>query len=93
MSTNRLLVTLSLAAVLGGSACLPASAGDGCETYGKLALQQQKDNQAHKCGLSGREWSANIKEHIDWCSGVTAQDWQAMLKKRTQALEACKQKS
>lgn len=93
MSKIRSLAALSVAAAVSSAAMLPAYAADGCETYGKLALQQQKDNEALKCGLSGPEWSSKLKDHIDWCQGVTAQEWQAMLKKRTVALDACKQKS
>lgn len=70
-----------------------AMAADGCETYGRLALQQQKQNESMKCGYSGSEWSSDLKAHVGWCSGVSPQDWQDMLKKRTQKLEECKSKS
>jgi hypothetical protein len=93
MSNIRRLAALSLAAVMVPASLVPAIAADACETYGKLALQQQKDNEQLKCGLSGNEWSADLKAHIKWCSEVSAQDWQAMLKKRQDALAACKSKS
>lgn len=88
----RKFAALSLAAALGALSFVPAALADGCETYGKLALGQQKDNDSRKCGLSGAEWSSDLKAHIAWCSSVSPQDWQAMLKKRQNALDACKSK-
>ena len=86
----RKTATHSLAIALGVLSFVPAAFADGCETYGKLALQQQKDNESRKCGLSGSEWSSDLKAHISWCSSVSPQDWQAMLKKRKDALDGCK---
>jgi hypothetical protein len=86
----RTTAALSLAVVLATLGFAPGALADNCDTYGKLALQQQKDNESRKCGLSGSEWSSNLKAHISWCSSVPPQDWQAMLKKRREALESCK---
>lgn len=84
---------LSLAALLGTLAVAPAAfAQANCETYGKLALQQQKDNEAAKCGLTGQEWSTDLKGHIDWCTKVGPDKWKPQLQLRTAALEACKAK-
>ncbi len=54
--------------------------------YGKLALQQQKENEASKCGFSGAEWSPDLKAHIAWCSSVGPDQWKAQLQKRKQQL-------
>lgn len=91
LKTTKLAVFSGSAAIL---ACglAPSAFADSCESYGKLSMQQQKDNEANKCGLSGSEWSSDLKAHVAWCSGVSPQDWQAMLKKRQSALESCKNK-
>jgi hypothetical protein len=92
MLNIRKFAAVSLATVLGAAGVVPPASAEGCDTYGKLALQQQKDNEASKCGLSGPEWSSDLKAHIGWCSSVSPQDWQAMLKKRQSALAVCKNK-
>jgi hypothetical protein len=69
-----------------------AAAETPCETYGKLALQQQKDNEAAKCGLTGQEWSTDLKGHVDWCMKVGPDKWKEQLQTRTAALTACKSK-
>lgn len=86
----RKIAALSLAAgVATAMAVAGAQAAEGCETYGKLALQQQKQNESNKCGFSGAEWSSDLKAHISWCNGVSPQEWQQMLKKRTDMLSGC----
>ena len=67
-----------------------AGAQANCDTYGKLALQQQKENEAFKCGFSGPEWSNDLKAHIDWCAGVAPDQWKIQLQTRTQKLTKCK---
>ncbi len=67
-----------------------AEAQANCEMYGKLALQQQKENEASKCGFSGAEWSPDLKAHIAWCSSVCPDQWKAQLQKRKQQLDTCK---
>lgn len=84
---------VALAALLG--VATQSSAGlaqANCDTYGKLALQQQKENEAGKCGFSGPEWSSDLKAHIAWCGGVGPDQWKVELQKRAQQLEACKSK-
>ncbi len=84
---------LTAGVLIGWAALAPAAmAQANCETYGKLALQQQKDNEAAKCGLSGQEWSTDLKGHIDWCTKVGPDKWKVQLQQRTSALEACKAK-
>jgi hypothetical protein len=93
MSIMRTLVAFTAVAALGGAALAPAaSAQANCETYGKLALQQQKENETAKCGFTGPEWSPDLKAHIDWCTKVGPDKWKEQLTMRTQALNACKAK-
>ena len=92
MLKTRKFAALSLVAAVGTTSFVPAALAEGCDTYGKLALTQQKDNESSKCGLSGAEWSSDLKAHIAWCSGVAPLESQALLKKRQDALEACKNK-
>ena len=93
MQTTRTLATVALAALTGAAGfATTASAQANCETYGKLALQQQKENAANKCGFKGPEWSSDLKAHIAWCGGVGPDQWKAQLQTRTQQLAACKAK-
>ncbi len=82
-----LLASLAVGAVV---AAQPAAAQANCETYGKLALQQQKENESLKCGFSGPEWSGDLKAHVGWCSSVGPEEWKVQLQSRTQQLAQCK---
>jgi hypothetical protein len=68
-----------------------ANAQANCDTYGKLALQQQKENEAGKCGFAGPEWSADLKAHMAWCAGVGPDQWKIQLQTRAQKLAASKE--
>jgi hypothetical protein len=93
MPAHRSGFAVTVGVLLGcGALASSAMAQATCETYGKLALQQQKDNEAAKCGLSGQEWSTDLKGHIDWCTKVGPDKWKVQLQQRTAALEACKAK-
>ena len=93
MPAQRLGLPFTVGVLLGFAALAPAAMAQGnCETYGKLALQQQKDNEAGKCGLTGQEWSTDLKGHIDWCTKVGPDKWKEQLQQRTAALQACKSK-
>jgi hypothetical protein len=84
---------VAVVSVIGLAAGAAGALADGCETYGKLALQQQKENESRKCGFTGAEWSSDLKAHIAWCAGVSPQEWQAKLQGRKQQLDECKSKS
>jgi hypothetical protein len=58
--------------------------------YGKLALDQQKENDALKCGFKGPEWSSDLKAHVAWCGSVGPDQWKVQLQQRKQKLDACK---
>lgn len=93
MSAYRSRLSLTVGFMLGLTALAPVALADAnCDTYGKLALQQQKDNEAGKCGLSGPEWSTDLKGHVDWCTKVGPDKWKQQLQARTVALAACKSK-
>lgn len=63
-----------------------------CETYGKLAIEQQQENIDAKCGFTGPEWSPDLKAHLAWCGSVGPDQWKAELQKRKQKLDACRAK-
>lgn len=86
----RTWAAASLAALTFAGAASEAGAQANCEMYGKLALQQEKENVASKCGFSGPEWSADLKAHIAWCNSVGPDQWKAQLQKRKQQLDTCK---
>jgi hypothetical protein len=93
MQITRTLAAVALAALSGATGfATAASAQANCETYGKLALQQQQENVQAKCGFSGPEWSPDLKAHIAWCGGVGPDQWKVQLQKRKQQLDACKAK-
>ncbi len=93
MSILRTTAAFGVALFAGAAVLAPAAnAQANCETYGKLALGQQKLNEANKCGFSGAEWSSDLKAHIAWCSGVGPDEWKVQLQTREQQLAACKSK-
>ena len=90
MLSPRLMVAGCVAALLGTAGLTSeAPAQANCEMYGKLAIQQQQENEARQCGLTGDEWNSDLKRHIDWCGGVPPDQWKVELQKRQQALDAC----
>jgi hypothetical protein len=86
MPARRITVLATLFAV-----ALPASAfaQANCETYGKLALQQQKDNEANQCGLTGPDWHSDLKDHVTWCTKVGPDKWKEQIQNRNTALADC----
>lgn len=92
MRTLRSYAAASLTAMIGaaGLAAGAAAAESTCETYGRLALQQQQENLEGKCGFTGPQWSSDLKAHIAWCAGVGPDTWKGELKRRQQQLDACK---
>ncbi|HML44460.1 MAG: hypothetical protein JNN24_10425 [Hyphomicrobium zavarzinii] len=93
MLTPRLSAAACLTALVGVAGLASgASAQANCDTYGKLAIQQQQENVALKCGFTGPEWSPDLKAHVAWCGGVGPDQWKVQLQKRKQQLDACKAK-
>lgn len=92
MPTPRLSMAACVALFGVAGLATGAHAQANCETYGKLAIQQQQENVAEKCGFSGPEWSPDLKAHIAWCGGVGPDQWKSELQKRKQQLDACKSK-
>jgi hypothetical protein len=91
MSMVRTLGLAGAAMLAAGLAAAPqAHAQANCDTYAKLALQQQKENEALKCGFSGPEWSGDLRAHVGWCSSVGPEEWKVQLQNRTQQLAQCK---
>ena len=91
MLVLRTSAALAVCAILGAAGFAPAAnAQANCDTYGKLALQQEKENEAFKCGFSGPDWSSDLKAHIAWCGGVSPEQWKVQLQARTQKLSKCK---
>lgn len=94
MSTIRISAALGLAAVLATMTAAPQShAQTSCDWYAKTALKQQQENEQKKCGLSGAEWSSDLKAHMTWCASVAPDAWKAAAQKRDQALATCAKKS
>jgi hypothetical protein len=93
MPSSRTIKTAAMAiAVVGASLFGAVSAhASGCATYGKLSLQQQRQNEQKNCGFSGPSWSSDLRKHIQWCSSVGPDQWKAELQKREKMLaQECK---
>ncbi len=91
MPIYRTCAALAAAAFLGAAwFAPPANAQANCATYGKLSLQQQKDNESYKCGFAGPEWSSDLKAHMAWCGTVGPDQWKQSLQGREQKLAGCK---
>lgn len=93
MSRMKTWAALSIAAA-GGMTMLAsgAAAQANCDTYGRLAIQQQQENVRLKCGFGGPEWSGNLAEHKSWCGNVGPDQWKVQLQKRERALAGCASK-
>lgn len=79
-----------LTAGLFGLASAPSAfAQANCEMYAKLAVQQQRQNESSGCKQTGADWSADLKNHMTWCTSASPQEWQAALQRRKQALDTC----
>lgn len=94
LTTSGRWGALGVLAALAGVAGLAsdASAQANCDTYGKLALQQQAENVELKCGFTGPEWSPDLKAHVAWCGTVGPDQWKVQLQTRKQQLDACRAK-
>jgi hypothetical protein len=82
-------VTAAITGVVTMVGSTSASAQATCDMYGRLALQQMQQNIQQKCGLTGPEWSSDLKAHMTWCGGVGPDQWKVQLQKRDQALATC----
>ncbi|HRO51319.1 MAG TPA: hypothetical protein PLW75_14355 [Hyphomicrobium sp.] len=90
MPSLRLAGARCAAVLFAAAAAAPhAAAQANCEMYGKLAIQQQQENEERACGFSGDAWSTDLKRHVDWCGGVAPDRWRMELQKRQQALDDC----
>lgn len=78
----------TLAALMGlSAAATTAMAQANCVMYGKLAIQQQKENVQRKCGFTGPAWSENLRAHISWCGTVGPGQWKTELQRRDSMLK------
>lgn len=86
----RLGLAATLAFVAIGGTVQVAEAS-GCATYGRISLQQQRENEQRSCGFSGPSWSADLRKHVQWCNSVGPDQWKAQLQQRAKMLaERCK---
>lgn len=92
MRTRRLSAGCLTAIMAVAGLTSAAGAQANCDTYGKLALQQQQENADAKCGFEGPSWSPDLKAHIAWCASVSPDQWKVQLQSRKQQLDTCKAK-
>ncbi|MEZ5849820.1 MAG: hypothetical protein R3D68_04100 [Hyphomicrobiaceae bacterium] len=89
---RRPIVAFIMAAGLAGLASGHAAAQANCESYAKIALKQQQDNQQFKCGFKGDGWSADLRAHSGWCAGVSPDVWKKAIQERHKDLEVCRKR-
>ncbi len=77
------VAAITLTASMAGTAHAQAN----CAMYGKLAIQQQKENLQRNCGFSGVAWSTDLRGHIAWCAKVGPAQWKAELQRRASMLK------
>lgn len=92
MSTPRNSAACLTAVLAAAGLASGAQAQANCDTYGKLALQQQQENVDGKCGFTGPAWSPDLSAHMAWCGSVGPDQWKIQLQTRKQQLDACKAK-
>ena len=85
---SLMLVAVCAAPVL--VAASGANAGDNCESYARLTLQQAKQNIDKRCNFQGARWSLDANQHRAWCKEVGPAGWRAELKLRNDMLAGCK---
>ncbi|MEO1694982.1 MAG: hypothetical protein AAFR55_07065 [Pseudomonadota bacterium] len=88
-SFGRRIAACGVALTLTVSAASPAFAQAQCATYGKLSLQQQRQNVQKSCNFAGPSWSTDLRKHIKWCASVGPDQWKAELQKRAKMLTEC----
>ena len=62
-----------------------------CADHASLALDQQDENLARKCGYRGGGWDSSYKEHFRACLSLTPRQRRAQLLGRKRALQRCEQ--
>ena len=80
-------------AVLGCGVLVPslaqANTQTNCDWYAKTALKQQQENEQRRCGLTGANWSSDLKAHMTWCL-TNPDQWKTEAQRRDQQLATCK---
>ena len=80
--------TIAVAVLTSGGGA--AIAGDNCDSYAKLTLQQAKLNVDKRCNFTGPRWSLDANKHRAWCKEVGPAEWRGELKVRNEMLAGCK---
>ncbi|MBU2581217.1 MAG: hypothetical protein KJ622_05835 [Alphaproteobacteria bacterium] len=87
---KALILTAAVAAQLGLAAT--AHAQSNCQWYAATALKQQQDNERLKCGFTGVAWHADLGRHMEWCKGVSPDEWKTAAQGREQQIADCSKK-
>lgn len=66
-----------------------AHAQANCKWYGTTSLKQQQQNEKLKCGFSGPQWHNDLMGHINWCKGVSPDEWKKFAQDRDKMLAGC----
>ena len=88
---SRILALLPVVFLAGLAFAAPAMADEDCVWYGVKSAQQQQENEAKKCGLTGVVWNADVKVHEDWCATVSPDEWRKVVADRQAQLDKCGQ--
>ncbi|MCH9807017.1 MAG: hypothetical protein K0U74_04735 [Alphaproteobacteria bacterium] len=66
-----------------------AQAQSSCKWYAATALKQQQSNEQLKCNFTGLGWHADLGRHLQWCKGVSPDEWKTAAQERDQQLAQC----
>lgn len=66
-----------------------AQAQSSCQWYAATALKQQQKNEQLKCNFEGVGWHADMGRHLQWCKGVSPDEWKTAAQERDQRLAEC----
>ena len=66
-----------------------AHAQSNCQWYSATALKQQQENERLKCGFTGVAWHADLGRHMQWCKGVSPDEWKSAAQERDKELAKC----
>ncbi len=89
MTRTRTVFIAALVAASQFAIAASANAQSSCKWYAATALKQQQTNEQMKCGFDDVGWHADLGRHLQWCKGVSPDEWKAAAQERDQLLAQC----
>ena len=89
MLASRTAILVAAAFAVQFTFAAAAQAQSTCKWYAATALKQQQENERLKCGFTGVAWHADLGRHLQWCKGVSPDEWKSAAQEREQQLAQC----